>query len=449
MANRIALDNDYPSIAESQKLWERARDLIPAGTQTLAKGPGQHVDGVSPKYLARGKGSHVWDVDGNEYIDFNMAIGPLSLGYAYEAVDRAIRAQLDSGITFSLMHPLEVEVAELVRSVVPCAEAVRFSKTGCDATTAAVRLARAFTGKKKVVCCGYHGWHDWYIAVTDRAAGIPDEVKALSFTFNYNDLQSAADAIDDDTACVILEPMVFEAPKPGFLAGLKQLCAERGVLLVFDEMWTGFRWAIGGAQEAYGVTPDLATFSKAIANGMPLSVVCGRADVMKLCDKDVFFFTTFGGEALSLAAAQATIRELIDKKVPDHLHRMGKLLRDGLDATLAELSIDWVKCIGHDARTLVTFDAKAGDPLIMKSLAQQEMVKRGVLWSGFHTLSYHGMDEIGYVLAAYRQILPILADAVAKKDAAARLRGKPVEPVFRRTSQFNMKPTRRERAKRE
>jgi glutamate-1-semialdehyde aminotransferase len=327
---------------------------------------------------------------------------------------------------------------------------VRFSKTGADATSAAIRVARAFTDRERVVCCGYHGWHDWYIAVTDRAAGIPDEVKALSFTFNYNDLQSAADAIDDDTACVILEPMVFEAPKPGFLAGLKQLCAERGVLLVFDEMWTGFRWAIGGAQEAYGVTPDLATFSKAIANGMPLSVVCGRADVMKLCDKDVFFFTTFGGEALSLAAAQATIRELIDKKVPDHLHRMGKLLRDGLDATLAELSIDWVKCIGHDARTLVTFDAKAGDPLIMKSLAQQEMVKRGVLWSGFHTLSYsHGMDEIGYVLAAYRQILPILADAVAKKDAAARLRGKPVEPVFRRTSQFNMKPTRRERAKRE
>ncbi len=443
MANRIALDNDYPPIAASQKLWERAKDLIPAGTQTLAKGPGQYVDGVAPKYATRGKGAHVWDLDGNEYIDFNMAIGPVSLGYAYEAVDRAIRAQLEAGITFSLVHPLEVEVAELVREVVPCAEAVRFSKTGCDATTAAVRLARAFTGKKKVVCCGYHGWHDWYIAVTDRSAGIPDEVKALSFTFSYNDLQSAADAIDDETACVILEPMVFEAPRPGFLEGLKQLCEDRGVLLVFDEMWTGFRWALGGAQEAYGVTPHLATFSKAMANGMPISVVCGRADVMRLCEKDVFFFTTFGGEALSLAAAQATIHELRDKKVPEHLQRMGKLLRDGLDATLKELSIDWVKCIGHDARTLVTFDAKAGDPLHQKSLVQQELIKRGVLWSGFHTLCYsHGMDEIGYLLAAYRQVLPILADAVATKDVAGRLRGKPVEPVFRRTSQFNMKPVR-------
>jgi len=444
MPNRIALDNPYPTIDASEKLWARAKGLIPAGTQTLAKGPGQYVDGVAPKYLARGKGAHVWDVDGNEFIDFNMAIGPISLGYAYPRVDAAIREQLDSGITFSLMHPLELEVAELIRDVIRCAEAVRFSKTGCDATTAAVRLARAATGKNKVICCGYHGWHDWYIAVTDRSAGIPEDVKNLSFTFNYNDLQSAAEAIDDDTACVILEPMVFEHPKPGFLAGLRKLCDDRGVLLIFDEMWTGFRWSVGGAQAVYGVTPDLATFSKAMANGMPISAVCGRADVMRFCEKDVFFFTTFGGEALSLAATVATVAELREKDVPAHLHRMGKLLRDGLDAILRERGIDHVKCVGHDARTLVAFDAKAGDPLLQKSYVQQEMIRRGVLWSGFHTLSYsHGMDEIGYLLAAYRQVLPLLAEAAEKQQLADRLRGKPVEPVFRRTSQFNMKPIRK------
>src|SRR5262249_39543478 len=180
---------------------------------------------------------------------------------------------------------------------------------------------------------------------------------------------------DAAPACALREPMVFEAPKPGFLEGLQKLCRERGVLLIFDEMWTGFRWAIGGAQEAYGVTPDLATFSKAMANGMPISVGCGRADVMRLCEKDGFFFTPFGGEALSLAAAQATIHELREKRVPEHLARMGRLLRDGLDATLRELSIDWVKCVGHDARTLVTFDARAGDPLHQKSLVQQELIK--------------------------------------------------------------------------
>src|SRR5262249_3212682 len=252
-----------PVITESDRLFERARGLIPAATQTLAKGPRQHVLGVAPKYLQRGRGAHVWDVDGNRYLDFTMAVGPIILGYGWEPVDRAIAAQLEDGITFSLMHPLEVEVAEIVRSFVPCAEMVRFSKTGADVVSAAVRLARAHTGRGKVACCGYHGWHDWYIAVTDRARGVPAEVAALTSTFEYNDLESAAAAIDGDTACVVLEPTVFDAPRPGFLEGLRALCRERGALLVFDEMWTGFRFALGGAQARYGVVPDLATFSKA------------------------------------------------------------------------------------------------------------------------------------------------------------------------------------------
>jgi glutamate-1-semialdehyde aminotransferase len=444
MANGIRLDQDYPRIDASNALWERSLGLIPAGTQTLAKGPGQYVDGVAPKYLSRGKGAHVWDVDGNEYVDLNMAIGPLSLGYAYPAVDDAIARQLKSGITFSQMHPLEVEVAELVRDVVPGAEMVRYSKTGCDVTTAAVRLARAFTGKSRVACCGYHGWHDWYIAVTDRAAGIPDAVRDLTFTFAYNDLDSAEQAVDDDTACVILEPTVFEAPKPGFLEGLRRLCTRKGALLVFDEMWTGFRVAVGGAQQAFGVTADLACFSKAIANGMPLSVLTGRRDVMRMLDKDVFFFTTFGGEALSLAAAKATITELRDKDVPAQLARQGKRLREGYNAIARELGLDYTSAIGQDCRSLVTFDAKAGNPLEMKSLVQQEMIRAGVLWGGFHNMSFsHGDADVDHVLAAYRKALPVLARAVQAKDVRSALRGAPVEPVFRKTSNFNTKPVRR------
>ena len=444
MANGIRLDQDYPRIDASNALWERSLGLIPAGTQTLAKGPGQYVDGVAPKYLSRGTGAHVWDVDGNEYVDLNMAIGPLSLGYGYPAVDDAIRRQLDSGITFSQMHPLEVEVAELVRDVVPGAEMVRYSKTGCDVTTAAVRLARAYTGKNRVACCGYHGWHDWYIAVTDRAAGIPDAVRDLTFTFAYNDLDSAEQAVDDDTACVILEPTVFEAPKPGFLEGLRKLCARKGALLVLDEMWTGFRLAVGGAQQAFGVTADLACFSKAIANGMPLSVLTGRRDVMRMLDKDVFFFTTFGGEALSLAAAKATITELRDKNVPAHLARQGKRLREGYNAIARELGLDYTSAIGPDCRSLVTFDARAGNPLEMKSLLQQEMIRAGVLWGGFHNMSFsHGDAEVEHVLAAYRQALPVLARAVESKNVRSALRGAPVEPVFRKTSNFNTKPVRR------
>jgi glutamate-1-semialdehyde aminotransferase len=301
MTNKVAFNDNYPSIDKSDELYKIALDLIPATTQTLAKGPQQNVKGIAPKYLKKGKGSHVWDIDGNEYIDFNMGIGPLSLGYAYPKVDNAIKKQLEEGITFSLMHPLEVEVAKLINEVVPNAESVRYSKTGADVTTAAIRVARAYTGREKVLCCGYHGWHDWYISVTDKNNGIPKAINDLTFTINYNDIQSVKDSIDSDIAAIILEPFVFEPPKDDFLHELRKLCDDNSILLIFDEMWTGFRIALGGAQEYFGVKADMATFSKAVANGMPLSILTGRKEVMKVLDNDVFFYTTFGGEALSLA----------------------------------------------------------------------------------------------------------------------------------------------------
>ncbi|HZF14066.1 MAG TPA: aminotransferase class III-fold pyridoxal phosphate-dependent enzyme [Thermoanaerobaculia bacterium] len=445
--NGVRFNSQYPTIERSDAWYTRALDLIPAATQTLAKGPGQYVRGVAPKYLERGKGCHVWDVDGNEYLDYQMGIGPISLGYAYERVDAAICEQLARGITFSLMHPLEVEVAELVRDLVPNAEAVRFSKTGCDVTSAAVRLARAYTGRERVLCCGYHGWHDWYVAVTDRAAGIPDAVRDLTATFEYNDLGSLLRAIDSDTACVILEPTVFAAPRDGFLVELKRICASAGALLVFDEMWTGFRLALGGAQERFGVEADLACFSKAIANGMPLSVLTGRREVMELLDKEVFFFTTFGGEALSLAAAKATLLEMREKGVPAQLAHQGRKLKDGYNAIAAELGLAYTRCVGFDCRSMVTFDGISGvsggmgDPLEMKSLVQQELIQRGILWGGFHNLSFsHSDEDVEHTLAAYREVLQILDAAVTSGSVRQALRGEPVEPVFRRVSGFNLKP---------
>jgi glutamate-1-semialdehyde aminotransferase/NAD(P)-dependent dehydrogenase (short-subunit alcohol dehydrogenase family) len=432
----------FPDISESNRLWERARGLIPAGTQTLAKGPGQHVDGVAPKYLRRGQGARVWDVDGNEYLDMSMGVGPLVLGYCYPAVDEAIRRQLADGITFSLMHPLEVEVAERIRALVPGAEAVRFSKTGADVTSAAVRVARAFTGRSKVVCCGYHGWHDWHIAVTDRAAGIPGPVRDLTSTFEYNDLSSLDRALDGDVACVIMEPMVFEDPERGFLEGVRERCSRNGSLLVFDEMWTGFRLAPGGAQERFAVTPDLSTFSKAVANGMPLAVLTGRADVMAVFERDAFFFTTFGGEALSLAAARATLEELVARDVTAHLAAVGGQIREGYNRIARELGMDgYTRCVGPGCRTLVTFDPRGGSALELKSLLQQELIRRGVLWSGTHAMSYaHGSAEVARLLEAYAAVLPILQRAVETKSVPAMIRGRPVEPVFRRTSHFNTRP---------
>jgi glutamate-1-semialdehyde aminotransferase len=441
MKNSLRLDQSFPDITRSDELYARALGLIPSVTQTLAKGPGQFTKGVAPKYLERGLGSHVWDVDGNEYLDYVMAVGPLSLGYCYPAVDDAIRAQLASGITFSLMHPLEVEVAERVRDMIPNAERVRFSKTGCDVTSAAVRLARAYTGRNKVLCCGYHGWHDWYIAVTDRNAGIPDATRDMSFTFSYNDIDSVADSIDDEIACIILEPVVFEPPRDGFLNQLREICDAHGIVLIFDEMWTGFRLAPGGAQQYFGVNADLACFSKAVANGMPISMLTGRGPIMDLLERDVFFYTTFGGEALSLAAALATMTEIATGEVTAHLARQGRKLREGYNRIAMALDMEYTRCSGFDCRSIVTFDAGAGNPLEIKSLLQQEMIRRGVLWSGFHTMSYsHSDADVAYTLECYRAALPIVDAAVRSGDVAGALRGEPVEPVFRRTGNFNVKP---------
>ncbi|MBE0642754.1 MAG: aminotransferase class III-fold pyridoxal phosphate-dependent enzyme [Bacteroidetes bacterium] len=440
MSNTIAFNSSDPDITQSDALYARAVGLIPSQTQTLAKGAGQYVRGVAPKFAARAKGAHLWDVDGNQYIDYNMGIGPISLGYGYPRVDDAIRAQLDDGITFSLVHPLEVEVAELLREVIPNAEMVRYSKSGNDVTSAAVRLARAFTGRSTVLCCGYHGWHDWYISTTDRNRGIPQAVRDLTYTLNYNDIASVIDALDDDTACVILEPVVFDAPENNFLQELKAACERNGTLLIFDEMWTGFRLALGGAQEYFGVKADMACFSKAIANGMPLSVLTGRADVMSLCEKDVFFFTTFGGEALSLAAAKATIEEMREERVHDYLFAQGRRLKDGVNMLAAEFDMPYVQCKGYDCRSIVTFDISAGNPLLMKSFVQQELIRRGILWSGFHNMSFsHSDTDIEHTLAVYREVLPMLKTAVDAGTIETALRGEPVEPVFRKTGHFHTK----------
>ena len=444
MSNKISLTNDFPEIKKSNELYNRALGLIPSVTQTLAKGPGQWINGVAPKYLVKGKGSHVWDVDGNEYIDYMMGVGPLSLGYAYPKVDEAIKKQLEDGITFSMMHPLEVEVAELIRDIIPNAEAVRYSKTGADATSAAVRLARAYTGKNKILCCGYHGWHDWYIAVTARNHGIPEAVQALSFTFNYNDIDSIKNSIDDDVAAIILEPVVFTEPKDNFLHKLSELCEQKGIVLIFDEMWTGFRMALGGAQEYFGITPDLATYSKAVANGMPISILTGKRKIMDLADEDIFFYTTFGGEALSLAATKATIEELRAKNVPKFLNYQGEKLKNGYNSIVNRLELDFTRTIGYNWRSMATFDEKAGDSLIQKSLMQQEMIKRGVLWQGFFNMSFsHSDADVDYTLQALEESLSFLKKAVQENKLKESLHGIPVQPVFRKVDNFNMKPVRK------
>jgi glutamate-1-semialdehyde 2,1-aminomutase len=441
MINTIKFNSNYPCIDKSNELYERAQKLIPAFSQTIAKGPSQYVNGIAPKYLLRGKGSHVWDVDGNEYIDYNMGIGPLVLGYSYPKVDEAINRQLLDGITFSLMHPLEVEVAEVIREIIPNAESVRYSKTGADVTSAAIRLSRAYTGRDKVLCCGYHGWHDWYASTMQSTRGIPQAVKDLTFTFAYNDIDSFRRSIDRETAAVILEPTVFEEPKDDFLHKVAELCKEFQIVLIFDEMWTGFRMALGGAQEFFGVKADLATYSKAVANGMPISILTGKNEIMRLLDEGVFWATTFGGEALSLAAAKATLEELREKNVHEHLSQQGQKLKDGYNRIARDLAMTYTRAIGYPWRSLIQFDPNAGDPLLLKSLVQQEMIKRGILWSAFHNISFsHSDEDIKYTLCVYEDVLPILKHAVEHNRVRNEIKGIPVQPLLRKTQDFDTKP---------
>ena len=442
MPNTVKFNENYPVITKSDELYERALKVQKPITQTLAKGPGQFTKGVAPKYIQRGKGSHVWDVDGNEYIDYNSAIGPISLGYAYPVVDEAIKKQLEDGITFSLMHPLEVQVSELLQEIIPNAEAVKIAKTGADVCSAAIRVARAFTGRDKVFCCGYHGWHDWYIGITSRNAGIPEVIQNMTYTFEYNDIDSIKAALDDTVAALILEPFIFEAPKPGFLKQLAEVCKENGTLLIFDEMWTGFRIALGGAQEYFDIKPDLAVYSKACANGMPIAFLTGRADVMELLNSKVFSYTTFGGEALSLAACLATINELRDKNVPLYLDEKGGLLKDGYNQIAIETGMDiYTRCIGYNCRSMVTFTPEAGNGLEAKALMQQEMIKRGVLWAGFHNMCYsHSDEDIAYTLSAYRDVMPIIKEAIASGNVKQYLKGEVLEAVFRKVNNYNIKP---------
>jgi glutamate-1-semialdehyde aminotransferase len=392
---------------------------------------------VAPLFLQRAQGSHVWDVDGNEYIDYPLALGPIVLGHNDPDVDAAVRAQLADGIAFSLPHPLEVEVSELLTEIIPCAEMVRFGKNGSDATSGAVRVARAYTGRERIAACGYHGWQDWYIGATTRHRGVPKAVRELTHMFAYNDvasLQRLFDAHPGQIAAVIMEPVGVVEPVDGFLEQVAALARAHGAVLIYDEVVTSFRIALGGAMEHYRVTPDLACIGKAMANGFPVSAVVGRRDLMQVFD-EIFFSFTFGGEALSLAAAKATITKLRDTDVIPHLWRQGRRLQDGYNALAAELGLAGLtRCIGLPPRTVLTFaDRQGRDSLAMKSLFQQEVVRRGILNAGGFNICYrHDDADVERTLAACRAALTVLAEAVAAADVEARLQGPVIQPVFRR-----------------
>jgi glutamate-1-semialdehyde 2,1-aminomutase len=406
----------------------RARRVIPLGTHTMSKTATQFMRGVTPLYLSRGEGAYVWDVDGNEFLDYPMALGPVLLGYRDPGVDAAIRAQLDDGIVFTLPHPIEVEVAERIVDLCPGVEAVRFAKSGSDALSAAVRAARAITGRSNVVTSGYHGWHDWYIGATTRGLGVPRVVQDLTTTVPFGDLNRLeAELLARPIAAVILEPSGAATPAPGYLEDLIRLAHHHGALVVFDEIITGFRLAPGGARQRYGVIPDLSCYGKALGNGMPISVVAGAWSIMESFE-EVFFSGTHGGEALSLAAACAVLDRIADGTVLAEIEARGRTLRDGMQAAVDAADVSHrVSVSGEPQRCVVQFVGEEG--LVDRSYVQQEFARRGILFNGsMFVCARHSDEDVSRTLEVFVDILDDLAGC---RTVRGRLVGSPMDPVFR------------------
>ncbi|MCY4310582.1 MAG: aminotransferase class III-fold pyridoxal phosphate-dependent enzyme, partial [Rhodospirillaceae bacterium] len=384
--------NGYHGYEQSNLMLERAERVIPLGTQTFSKSWLQYPRGIAPLYLTHGRDARVWDVDGHRYVDMVCGLLPVILGYCDPDIDQAIREQLGEGITFSLAHRLEADLAERLVELIPCAEATRFGKNGSDATSAAVRLARAYTRRDRIAVCGYHGWQDWYIGATVRNKGVPKAVSELTSMFPYNDIEALHGLLNGrkgEFAAVMLEPVGRFEPEPGYLEAVQGVANKHGALLIFDEIITGFRVSLGGAQEYYGVTPDLSAFGKGMANGMPLSAVVGRQEVMKEME-EIFYSGTFGGETLSLAAAIAVIDKMRREPVVPTLWQRGEALAASVTEAIAQTGLESVITLGGlPPWTVLTFkDHPKASAEAVKTLFVREMLKAGVLINSSHNVCY-------------------------------------------------------------
>ena len=415
-------------------LWEKTKSLIPEGTNTLSKRPNLFPEGSYPIYIDSGKGSHIFDIEGNEYIDYPMALGSISLGHAYPATIEAVANQMQKGVNFSLINPLETELAEVLSEVIPCCEMSRYFKTGSECVSAVVRLVRAYTGKNKIICCGYHGWHDWYMNIMGRERGVLKGAGDDTLSFQYNDYDGLKKVFDENSgeiAAVIMEPMSVVEPENDFLNKVKELTHKNKAVFVFDEMVTGFRYSLGGAQEYFKVTPDLGCFGKAISNGFPLAVICGKKEIMDnvWANEDFFVTSTYSGETISISAALSTIKEMKETDYFPQTLKMGKMFKNGLNELAKEEGVE-VECRGFQ-RMHLFFNSKKLPSLDQKSLFLQETIKDGILFGNIMYISYsHSLEDIQRSLDAARRAFKILKNAQEKGSVDGFVSGKTAsEPV--------------------
>lgn len=409
--------------AESERLYKEACTVVVGGT-TQAKSPENYIPGAFPIYAAKGRGAYIWDVDGNRFIDWIMAYGCFALGYCEPTVDEAAIGEIRQGFAFPLTRPVQNRLAKLLVELIPCAELTHFFKAGSDATSAAVRVARIHTGRDKIVRWGYNGWHDW---CCHREAGIPRSVRENTLTFRYNDLDSLEAVLArhrDEVACVIMMPLEIQEPEPGFLQGVKDLAHKHGAVFILDEMRSGFRMALGGAQEHYGVTPDLACFGKAMANGYAISALVGRADIMPALLQS-HLSSTFYTNSLAMAASVASIERMMQGDVIPHIWKMGRALQDGLSQLIRDTGVQ-AQVVGvppmpfmvftYDNEDLFTNTGQSGKPIMKEGSRSEtawrvfytEMARGGVLLHPNH----HWNVANAHSEADVEQTLAVAADAL-------------------------------------
>lgn len=427
----------------SQAIQRRAHELIPGGAHTYAKGDDQFPEGM-PVFIARGKGCHVWDIDGNEFIEYGMGLRAVTLGHAFEPVVEAASRQMQLGTNFTRPAKIEVDAAEEFLGLIEGAEMVKFAKNGSDVTTAAVKLARAYTNRDMIAICGdqpFFSTDDWFIATTETNAGIPRSLGELTLRFHYNDPFGLAELFDRNPgqiACVVMEAEAATPPNPGYLKAVKDLCEQRGAVLIFDEMITGFRWHLGGAQKLHGVVPHLSTFGKALGNGFAISALAGKREIMRLGGLNhdqprVFLLSTTHGAETRLAAAIKTIQIYIERDVVEFLWRQGEMLKTLVERSIQENRLGGYFEVSGRPCNLVfaTRDGNRERSQSFRTLFMQEMIRRGVIAPSFVVSFSHNDADIQRTAEAVHEALTIYRKAL-DEGAEKYLQGRPVKPVNRR-----------------
>lgn len=424
------------SFDKSNELLDRELKVSPLAAQTYSKSYRYFSKGYAPSYMDHGNGCYIYDVDGNEFIDFICALGPVTVGYNEPSVNEAVIRQVNKFASGSIQSELEVELAEKICEIIPCAEMVRFVKNGGDATTAAVRLARAYTGREVVLMSGYHGMHDWSIGASENHKGVPEAVRKLTINFTYNDLGDLEEKLkSNEVAAVILEPIQSNGPVDGYLDAVKELTHKYGAILIFDEVVSGFHYALGGAQEVFNVSPDLVAFGKGMANGYPISAVAGRRDLLEQIEQGVFVSTTFGGDSISMAASLATIKILEQPGFYDHINKIGTILRDGIQERIDKYDLNDVLAVsGMPQHCGVAFEGHGSlSYLDVQSVYSQTMLQHGVFVFAIYFLNgHHTEKEAKVYLDATDEAFSLIRKAVDRDSLDGILLGGKVDPVFKR-----------------